>query len=73
MKKENKRYVFLFVLTILFGILAISTVIPSQSASKACLLGYKSHCSFVPISTVICIGVAVLQYFRRKRKLNAQR
>ncbi len=33
--------------------LAISTLIPVPFASKPCLLGYRAHCSFTPISTVI--------------------
>jgi hypothetical protein len=73
MKKRKKKYVFLVVLTILFGIFAISTVMPSSTASKASMLGYYSHCTFVPISTVICIIVAVMMFIMRKRKINAQK
>jgi len=42
---------------------AISTVwtlIPDLSASKESMLGYKSHCSFTPISTIILIFMTVV-------------
>ena len=38
---------------------AVLTATPSEKASKLCLLGYKAHCSFTPISTVICIIAAL--------------
>jgi len=47
---------------------AIKTVIPFPYVSKPCLLGYKSGCSFAPISTVILIVGAVVTYFIAKRK-----
>jgi hypothetical protein len=37
---------------------SVLTAIPSEKASKLCLLGYKAHCSFMPISTIICIIAA---------------
>jgi hypothetical protein len=72
MEQRKKRYVALLVLTIFFGILAISTVLPSSTASKASMLGYYSHCTFVPISTVICIIVAVGLFLLRRKKVAAQ-
>jgi hypothetical protein len=47
---------------------AIKTVIPFPYVSKPCLLGYKSGCSFAPISTAILIVGAVVTYFVAKRK-----
>jgi len=41
---------------------AISTLIPFQ-ASKPCLLGYYAHCSYTPISTVICLAIAGVLYW----------
>ena len=38
--------------------LAIVTLIPLASASKASLLGYKALCSFTPISTIVLILLA---------------
>lgn len=39
---------------------AVWTIIPDSSASKESRLGYKSHCSFAPISTIILIFIAVV-------------
>jgi len=48
-------------------VLGISTLIPAP-ASKPCLLGYYAHCSFTPISTVICWVIAGVIYWLGKRK-----
>jgi len=42
------------------AISAVWTVIPDSSASKESMLGYKSHCSFAPISTIILILITVV-------------
>jgi NADH:ubiquinone oxidoreductase subunit 6 (subunit J) len=42
------------------AISVVWTVIPDSSASKESMLGYKSHCSFAPISTIILILIAVV-------------
>ena len=47
---------------------AIKTIIPFPYVSKACLLGYKSGCSFAPISTVILVVAAAITYVVAKRK-----
>lgn len=39
------------------GIAAVSTVIPAP-AHKLCFLGYYAHCSWTPISTLICLIIA---------------
>lgn len=50
---------------------AIITVIPDGSASKASMLGYKTVCSFAPISTfilgfmAILFGIATVGLYRR--------
>ena len=43
------------------------TVLPESSASKANLLGYKSHCSFVPISTISLVIIALVPSFILKK------
>ncbi|MHA1665595.1 MAG: hypothetical protein ACTSVW_07170, partial [Candidatus Njordarchaeales archaeon] len=48
-------------------VLGISTLIPAP-ASKPCLLGYYAHCSFTPISTIICWVIAGVIYWLGKRK-----
>lgn len=55
-------------------VLGICTAIPVESSSKACFLGYKALCPFTPISTLICLAVAVVIYLvgkkhNKKRKI----
>jgi len=50
-------------------ILGISTVVPAP-ASKLSLLGYKAHCSFAPISTILCFVIAGVIYWLGQRKKN---
>ena len=67
MKQRKKGYGLLMGLTILFTLAAISTLIPEARVSKACMLGYKAHCTFTPISTVICaVLAAAVCRFRSK-------
>lgn len=49
------------------SILAVVTLIPLASASKASLLGYKALCSFTPISTIILLGLAGLHFYLHRR------
>ena len=49
-----KWYKVVIIIAVLAG---ISTLIPT-SASKPCYLGYYAHCTFTPISTIICWGIA---------------
>ncbi|MEK6794896.1 MAG: hypothetical protein AABZ39_08975 [Spirochaetota bacterium] len=65
---KKKVYIALLVLTILFTLAAISTVIPVVAASKANLIGYKSHCSFMPISTLILLFCSALACTLRAKK-----
>ncbi len=67
MKIRKKGYWLLFTLTVFFTLLAISTIIPSERASKVCMMGYKAHCTFTPISTILCVVPAGLVCFVRKR------
>ena len=67
MKIRKKGYWLLFILTTIFSITALSTVMPSERASKLCLIGYNAHCTFTPISTIICIIPAGIACFIRKR------
>lgn len=54
------------------SVLAVVTLIPLASASKASLLGYKALCSFTPISTIILLGLAGLHlYLHRRAGANA--
>ena len=42
---------------IVAGIAGITTVVPAP-ASRPCLLGYYAHCSWTPLSTLICLAIA---------------
>ena len=65
-----KRFVkflikFLILLILIAGAIgsalsAIWTLIPDSLASKVCILGYKAHCSFTPISTLILLFSAII-------------
>jgi hypothetical protein len=68
-KEKKKGYIPLLVLTVLFTLMTISTFIPQASASKACLLGYRAHCTFTPISSVTCLAISGILCVLRKRLL----
>jgi len=51
---------------VVFVVLGISTLIPAP-ASKPSLLGYYAHCSFAPISAIICWIIAGAIYWLGKR------
>ena len=65
-KKIINYSIKLIVLMILIAVAigsAVSTVwtlMPDSTASKESMLGYKSHCTFTPISTIILIFMAVV-------------
>jgi uncharacterized BrkB/YihY/UPF0761 family membrane protein len=48
-------------------ILGVSTFIPAP-AGKSSLLGYYAHCSFTPVSTVICWIIAGVVYWIGRRR-----
>ena len=50
-------------------VLAVLTLIPRAAASKACLLGYKSLCSFTPISTLILLAHVGLHIYLDRKAL----
>lgn len=64
-KKSPTHLIF----TAVYFSLAVVTLIPLASASKASLLGYKALCSFTPISTIGLILLAGLHIFLHKRSL----
>jgi len=56
--KKQPQYRILSGLAILLVVSALLTILPHAAASKANLLGYKSLCAFVPLSTLILLGAA---------------
>ena len=67
MKNKKKGYWPLMILTILLTLAGIITIIPSESASKECLLNYKALCSFTPIGTIICFTLAGIVCIIKKK------
>ncbi len=51
--RQPAAYGLLLMLTIVFTILAIVTLIPNPGASKPNVLGYKSVCTFAPAATLL--------------------
>jgi len=51
-----------WLLIVLAVVAGFSTLIP-MDASKECFLGYEAHCTFTPVSTGICIGLAIALMF----------
>ena len=64
----KRSYVVWIVIAVIAG---VSTLVPVPYASKPCLLGYKAHCSFTPISTIICFAIAGIIYWLGKRNQRA--
>jgi hypothetical protein len=58
---------YLLLLVAVFAVLGIWTLVPAP-ASKPCLLGYYAHCSFTPVSTLICWVIAGILYWLGKRR-----
>ena len=57
--------------TIFMGVelvLAVLTLLPTGTASKACLLGYNSLCSFTPISTIILLSLVGLHFYLHQKE-----
>ena len=68
MKSKKKGYGILLLLTIIVTLAGLWTLFPQASASKECLLGYKAHCTFTPISTLVCFLLAAFVCKNRKNK-----
>ncbi|MBN2531164.1 MAG: hypothetical protein JXR76_32565 [Deltaproteobacteria bacterium] len=66
--KKQQGYTILLVLTILCTLAAVSTLIPQETASKECFMGYKAHCTAAPLSTIICLILAGVSCRVRSKK-----
>ena len=67
MKIRKKGYWLLLILTIIFTLLAVLTILPDSNASHVSMLGYRAHCTFAPIGTLLCLIPAGITCFIRKR------
>ena len=56
--RKQPGYTIMLVFTILAVLAAVSTLVPQASASGNCLIGYKAHCPFTPVSTLLCLVLA---------------
>ena len=61
-RKKKPGYYTLLALTILFALGAMLTIMPISYAYRECMLGYKAHCTLTPISTILCVIIAVITY-----------
>ncbi len=67
MAEKKKGYGLMLLLTIGVTLAGLVTLVPHASASKANMLGYKSLCSMVHVSALLCFLIAaVLCYVRKK-------
>ena len=67
--KNEPRHKILSGLAILIVVAAVLTILPHPGASKPNLLGYRSLCAFVPLSTLILLGTAAfVRIFRDTHK-----
>lgn len=58
---------------VLFGILAVLTLLPNKAASKVNLFGYQSICTFAPASTIILVVLAAAGLFFSVKKLSSKK
>lgn len=71
-KHRYPGYWTLLTFTILMALGALFTLIPASTAYKGNLLGYRSFCTFVPVSTVACILITSANCIVRKRLFTRQ-
>ena len=64
---NNKKSPIHLIFTGVYLVLMVVTLLPSASASKASMLGYKALCSFSPISAIILLALAGLHIFLHQR------
>lgn len=61
------------IFTGIYFVLAVVTLIPTPTASKLSLLGYKALCSFTPISTLGLLALGGLHIFLQYRGASADK
>ncbi|MFC2156352.1 hypothetical protein ACFLT9_00815 [Acidobacteriota bacterium] len=67
MAKQSSSYYIMLIMTIFLTAGGIITMLPTSSASKVSMLGYKAYCSFSPISALICFLLAGMVCFIRSK------
>ncbi len=61
-------YKIFIIITIVFALSGLLTLLPDGNASKNNMLGYMSHCSFTPVSTLICFILAGVSCIIRRAR-----
>ncbi|MGW8289537.1 MAG: hypothetical protein ACWGNP_04625, partial [Candidatus Bathyarchaeia archaeon] len=56
----TKTKIYMVIVALILA--AVKTIIPFPYVSKPCMLGYKSGCSFAPISTIILVVMIIIVY-----------
>jgi hypothetical protein len=71
----NTKKLLIAIFSISFVFLAVVTVMPIPEAHRISSLGYKSLCSFAPISTTILLVLAApgITYLMAKRGSKGER
>jgi uncharacterized protein with FMN-binding domain len=64
---QSVTYKALLVLSGVFSVLAVVTLLPNAAASKPNILGYRSVCSFAPAATALCGLLAGITCTMRNR------
>jgi hypothetical protein len=67
-EKEKKGYRLFLAGTIIVTLMGLTTLIPDPNVSKSCIAGYNAHCSFTPVSTILCFLLAGFYCIRRAKK-----
>jgi hypothetical protein len=65
--RNSIGYWILLVLSLLITIAGIATLIPYEGASKVNMIGYRSHCTFAPVSSILCFILGGINCRIRKK------
>jgi hypothetical protein len=66
--RKKKVYWTLFVITSVFTLAGLLTLIPRAAASRECALGYRALCAYTPASTGMCLTAALMACIIRRRE-----
>lgn len=69
MKNQTNKRLMLRSLSIVCAVAALLTVIPFSGAPEASIMGYRSLCPFMPVSTIIAayVGFTIHRYLASNR------
>jgi hypothetical protein len=68
-KMADRRLSVHTIFTGVYLMAALLTLLPMGTASKPCLLGYMTLCSFSPVSTIGLLALAGLHVFLQRRSV----